>query len=236
MTLNRIDVSADQSANITSFLPHDLTYIEDLDETDEMNTTCDPALQTARTVSQLMGIYHFAQPVSATAETDSFVTYITKYVGTSDWDWDTPLVDSGSVSDTAWMDRVSVQPPPQTRYQSHDKVRDRWLPEVIGTNGFTGVIGHELDCLACEASSYRVHLLGGHWLPEVTRYRISDLDHGVAGILGQPIDGVAIQGKSYRIHTLGGSWLPWINQYDLSDWTMGVAGIPGQAIDAIQIQ
>ncbi|MCL2470284.1 MAG: hypothetical protein FWF25_00875 [Propionibacteriaceae bacterium] len=238
MTLNGLDVSAYQPANITSFIPGDLEYIKEPEETDEVDPQCDPARDAARTVSQLMGIYHFAQQVNATAETDCFLTNITGYVPTAalDMDLDTTVVESRSISDTSWMDRVSVEAPPRSKYQSHDISSGRWQPHVIGTNGYAGVIGQEMDALACDATSYRVHVLGGQWLTEATQFRIYDQDNGMAGILGQAIDGVSIQGKTYRVHTVGGSWLGWVTQDEDSDWVDGMAGIPGRAIDAIQIQ
>lgn len=83
---------------------------------------------------------------------------------------------------------------------------------------------------------YRLHVLGGEWLPEVTNFGM-----GADGFAGLPCTGHDLltvrvdQGQlRYRVHVLGGDWLDWVDHSDINDTVGGCAGIPGQAIDAVQ--
>ena len=78
--------------------------------------------------------------------------------------------------------------------------RDNWLSPVTKWdntgNGYSGVKGKPLDCIAMKAEGcqlrYRVHIKGGKWLPWVTGYDITDYDKGLAGVYGRTIDAVQI--------------------------------------------
>ena len=112
-----------------------------------------------------------------------------------------------------------------------------WLPEVEGYSDYAGIMGKEISSLRVSGNlEYRVHVLGGSWLPAVTGNDISDPNNGYAGIDGKPIDGVAIKGTTYKVHLLGGSWLSEVNQYNINDDVYGMAGILGRKIDAIMIK
>ena len=116
-----------------------------------------------------------------------------------------------------------------------------WLPEVKGygttSGGYPGKLGKPMTSLRVSGGTrYRVHLLGGSWLPAVTGNSESDSNNGYAGIDGKTLDGVEIEGTTYRVHILGGKWLDAVNQYNINDANYGMAGIYGQAIDAISIQ
>ena len=54
-----------------------------------------------------------------------------------------------------------------------------------------------MDCVALRAEDckvqYRVHTLGGKWLPWVSGYDISDCKDGFAGVYGKPIDALQIR-------------------------------------------
>lgn len=86
--------------------------------------------------------------------------------------------------------------------QSHiyGRARDNWLPPVTKWdntgNGYSGVKGKDIDCVAMEAEGhqlrYRVHIMGGKWLPWVTGCDINDYANGLAGVYGKPIDAVQI--------------------------------------------
>lgn len=60
----------------------------------------------------------------------------------------------------------------------------------------SGWTGDAMDCVAMKAEGcklkYRVHVLGGKWLPWVTGFDLTDLDHGFAGVYGKAIDAVQI--------------------------------------------
>ncbi|BCJ93740.1 hypothetical protein acsn021_13090 [Anaerocolumna cellulosilytica] len=124
-------------------------------------------------------------------------------------------------------------------YQVYDDVTKQFLPNVVDTQDYAGIFGHDIDCLYANLSSgnitYKVHYKGGSWLSEVTNR--SDY----AGIKNKPIDGLMIKtdtGKTvyYRVHLRRtGKWLPYVTGYNSNDSNNGYSGILGQEIDAIQI-
>lgn len=112
-----------------------------------------------------------------------------------------------------------------------------WLPEVKGYSDFAGLYSQAISCLRVSGGlEYRVHTLGGTWLPPVTGNDETDSNNGYAGIEDKPIDGVAIKGATYKVHILGGDWLSEVNQYNINDLDNGMAGILGKKIDAIMIK
>lgn len=112
-----------------------------------------------------------------------------------------------------------------------------WYPEVKGYTDYAGSFGKEVTSLRVSGGTeYRVHVLGGVWLPPVTGNDERDDNNGYAGISGKPIDGVAIQGATYKVHILNGGWLPEVTGYNINDDNNGMAGIIGRPIDAIMIQ
>ena len=116
-----------------------------------------------------------------------------------------------------------------------------WLKEVKGystsSGGYAGKLGKPMTSLRVSGGEpYRVHILGGNWLPAVTGNNKADSNNGYAGIDGKTIDGVAIKGTTYRVHILGRDWLPEVSQYNINDANYGMAGIYGKAIDAIMIK
>ncbi len=78
---------------------------------------------------------------------------------------------------------------------------------------------------------YRVHILGGSWLPWVSK--VDDTSEGYAGLYGKAIDGIQVRGRRYQAHTLGGSWLPIVDKVD--DTSNGYAGLYGRPIDGIRV-
>ena len=112
-----------------------------------------------------------------------------------------------------------------------------WYPEVNGYSDYAGSFGKAVTSLRVSGGTqYRVHVLGGIWLPPVTGNDENDSNNGYAGINGKAIDGVAIEGTTYKVHILGGNWLPEVTGYDINDDNNGYAGIIGKAIDAIMIE
>lgn len=112
-----------------------------------------------------------------------------------------------------------------------------WYPEVNGYSDYAGSFGKAVTSLRVSGGTpYRVHVLGGNWLPAVTGNDENDANNGYAGLDGKPIDGVAIKGATYKVHILGGGWLPEVSGYDINDNVNGMAGNIGQTIDAIMIR
>lgn len=112
-----------------------------------------------------------------------------------------------------------------------------WLPEVEGYSDYAGKLGYPISSLRVSGGSeYRVHTLGGRWLPAVTGNNQNDYNNGYAGEDGVPIDGVSIKGAKYQVHILGGGWLSEVSKYDIDDSVNGMAGIYGKKIDAIKIK
>lgn len=110
-------------------------------------------------------------------------------------------------------------------------------PQVKNIEDFAGVENIKICDLAVRftggGARYRVHVIGGGWLPWVTGYTFMAPD-GYAGN-GKPIDAVQIvhtKGKNahYRVSYIGSpNFLPWV--VNDSDY----AGIFGKPIDKIQI-
>lgn len=86
-----------------------------------------------------------------------------------------------------------------------------------------------------KGTKYRVHLLGGAYLPFISGY--NDRADGYAGIYGKFIDGVQIENKTYQVHLKGtdkNNWLSYVTGY--GSGSNGYAGIYGKAIDGIRIK
>lgn len=70
-----------------------------------------------------------------------------------------------------------------------------WLPEVKDWNDYAGYENSDITDFALKVSDgtvkYRVHILGGGWLPYVTGYNIKDDNNGYAGN-GKTIDAIEI--------------------------------------------
>lgn len=90
----------------------------------------------------------------------------------------------------------------------------------------------------CGYTKYKVHIKGGKWLPEVTKW--DDTNSGYAGIKGKAIDAIAVyteKGKfTYRVKTKKHGWLPWVTGYDTKNNANGYAGNLGEEVTAIQIK
>ena len=115
-----------------------------------------------------------------------------------------------------------------------------WLPAVKNTEDYAGVNGTRMQGLVAKSSvgtlEYRVHTVGGNWLPWVSKYDTSDWNNGIAGFKGANIDGVQMRLKGasgyevkYRVSTFDS------NGY--YDWVVGTedyAGSYGKTIDCVQ--
>ena len=139
---------------------------------------------------------------------------------------------------------------PEVRY----KVRSggRWLPEVTDLHDYAGVTGEAITDLAVKVTKgsvkYRVHVLGGGWLPYVKGYDTSDDENGYAGDK-KPIDAVEIYYNTpsdvvkshgylkakYRVAPIGGGYYSWQYDNETSGGQDGYAGYTGKAIDRFQL-
>ena len=126
------------------------------------------------------------------------------------------------------------------------------LPEVTNLTDFAGIQGKKITDVAVKVNKgkvkYRVHVLGGNWLPWVTGCNWKDANNGYAGN-GRPIDAIQIyydtpadiaathgyQKAQYRVSPINGNYYSW--QYD--DETIngqdGYAGCFGKTIDRFQL-
>jgi len=115
-----------------------------------------------------------------------------------------------------------------------------WLPAVTDTEDYAGVNNTKMQGLVAKSSvgtlEYRVHVLGGDWLPWVSKYDTSDWNNGIAGYKGANIDGVQMRLKGasgyevkYRVSVFGGT-----GYYSWVVGTEDYAGLYGNTIDCIQ--
>lgn len=124
-------------------------------------------------------------------------------------------------------------------------VGNRWLPYVTnhgsGANGYAGIFGESVSAVQVRPKrgtvEYRVHVLGGDWLPWVTS------EKSWAGVRGKPIDAIQMRltdaegyAIRYRVTSLKkADWHQWCE--NTADPTGdGFAGVIGSAIDGVQIE
>lgn len=123
---------------------------------------------------------------------------------------------------------------------------NKWWPAVTGyhntgASGYAGVAGKAVTAIEAKPSKgtlrYRVHLLGGSWLPFVTN------DEDFAGVRGKTIDALQMEltGLSgyavrYRVGpTQNSGWYGWCE--NTTDPTGdGYAGVFGKPISRIQME
>lgn len=119
------------------------------------------------------------------------------------------------------------------------------LPAVVNLSDYAGIPGSPITDIAVKANKgsvrYRVHVIGGSWLPYVTGYNWMDATNGYAGNR-KPIDAVQIilQGVSgevchYHVSPLRGSYWPWQKNNQTSGGQDGYAGVFGKKIDKLQM-
>lgn len=128
------------------------------------------------------------------------------------------------------------------------------LPEVTNLNDWAGKgDGVPITDIAIKVNvgsvKYRVHVLGGKWLPWVSGYNWNDRNNGYAGN-GKPIDGIQIyyntpsdyaakygwQKAQYRVSTLEGrEYYDWQYDDETHNEQDGYAGKLGVAIDKFQL-
>jgi hypothetical protein len=125
-----------------------------------------------------------------------------------------------------------------------------WLGEVKNLEDYAGWNDSPITDVMMRVNQgsikYRVHLLGGGWLPWVTGYNGNDDNNGYAGMGGvQPID--AIQAYlfspngnkviAYKVAPCGGTgFWPWQRDDETTGGQDGYAGIFGRLIGKLQAQ
>lgn len=106
-------------------------------------------------------------------------------------------------------------------------------------NGKDAISGIQIKTgTGCGKLKYRVHIKGGKWLAEVTKW--DDTDNGYAGIKGKPIDAFTCWSEHgdamYRVQTKESGWLPWIKGKYGTQKDNEYAGNIGQAIVGVEIK
>lgn len=157
-----------------------------------------------------------------------------------DMNYDYRKTDSGSGTQVNAVYRVSTR-------------EDGWLPPVENLTDYAGIQGHQITGVAIQVSEgniqYRVHVLGGGWLPWVTGYDIENYENGFAGN-GTVIDTIEVyyytpqsiveesgyKRSAYRVSPLWGNYYPWQYDTEQTEGQDGYAGVYGAAIDRFQIQ
>jgi hypothetical protein len=126
------------------------------------------------------------------------------------------------------------------------------LPEVKNLADYAGIKGCRITDIAIKANKgavrYRVHVLGGDWLPYVTGYNWKDHSNGYAGN-GKAIDAIEVeyftpddivakhgyQKAQYRVAPVKGEYFDWQYDAEKGNGQDGYAGCIGQAIDRFQL-
>lgn len=146
---------------------------------------------------------------------------------------------------------AASNPKKDTKFDAFYKVRTKkhgWLPEVKNLSDCAGFEESEITDIAVRVSGgsvkYRVHVLGGGWLPYVTGYNINDHVNGYAGN-GQTIDaieiyfytpdGCIIKKAKYRVAPCGSGYYPWQHDNETGNGQDGYAGAFGVKIGKFQL-
>ena len=114
--------------------------------------------------------------------------------------------------------------------------------ENIADGKTAGKVGQEIIGIAIKASSgkvkYRVHLVGGGWLPYVTGFNLNDYNNGYAGN-GKPIDAVQVMhdtvSTKYRVSPKNSNFYSYQIDTLTSNGMDGYAGYFGKAIDRFEL-
>lgn len=126
------------------------------------------------------------------------------------------------------------------------------LPFVTNLSDCAGIPGKRISDVAIKVNKgsvrYRVHVLGGGWLPWVTGCNWNDPENGYAGI-GRAIDAIEVyyetpndivrqfgyQKAQYRVSPVNGAYYPWQFDDEVGNGQDGYAGAFGVAMDRFQL-
>lgn len=81
MSLNAIDVSSFQPANIFNLVPHDAGFVKATEGTGYVSNVCNTQVESLLSAGKLAGVYHFADGNNVSAEVSHFVSNIKGYIG-----------------------------------------------------------------------------------------------------------------------------------------------------------
>lgn len=147
-------------------------------------------------------------------------------------------------------DRENINGEVNVSYQA--RVGGRWLPVVENDSDYAGIVGESISDIAIGVDKgsikYRVHVLGGDWLPYVDGFDIEDAVNGYAGN-GLPLDAIEvyyytpknIAEKSgykkavYKVSPINCDYYSEQHDNDTDNGQDGYAGMFGKAIDRFQI-
>lgn len=160
---------------------------------------------------------------------------------------------SGITATTAANNNTASNNAPKTNkiFDAFYRVRTQkhgWLPEVKNLADYAGYEDSPITDIAIKVSggsiAYRVHLLGGGWLPKVTGYNINDAVNGYAGN-GQVIDAIEVyfytpagciaKKAKYRVAPCGGGYYPWQYDNETGNGQDGYAGAMGVKMGKFQL-
>lgn len=125
-------------------------------------------------------------------------------------------------------------------------------PEVKNLSDYAGIVGKKITDIAirCDKGTlwYQVHILGGSWLPKVTRCDWNDSENGFAGdhkvidavrvYYNTPQDVINAQGyqkAQYRVSPVGKGYYAWQHDNETGNGQDGYAGAYGVPFDRFQL-
>lgn len=127
------------------------------------------------------------------------------------------------------------------------KARGKTYPSVKNLADYAGVRGKAITDVAimCNVGKveYRVHVLGGKWLPYVSGFNWADPVNGYAGN-GKPIDAIEViyiapdgssQKAQYRVSPVNGNYYDWQYNNETGGGQDGYAGSFGKKVDRFQL-
>lgn len=127
------------------------------------------------------------------------------------------------------------------------KAGGKTYPSVKNLADYAGVRGKAITDVAimCNVGKvkYRVHVLGGKWLPYVTGFNWADPVNGYAGN-GKPIDAIEViyaapdgsnQKAQYRVSPMNGNYYDWQYNNETGGGQDGYAGSFGKKVDRFQL-
>lgn len=127
------------------------------------------------------------------------------------------------------------------------KADGKTYPSVKNLADYAGVRGKAITDVAimCNVGKveYRVHVLGGKWLPYVTGFNWADPVNGYAGN-GKPIDAIEViylapdgssQKAQYRVSPVNKGYYSWQYNNETGGGQDGYAGSFGKKIDRFQL-
>ena len=127
------------------------------------------------------------------------------------------------------------------------KADGKTYPSVKNLADYAGVRGKAITDVAimCNVGKveYRVHVLGGKWLPYVSGFNWADPVNGYAGN-GKPIDAIEViyiapdgssQKAQYRVSPVNGNYYDWQYDNETGGGQDGYAGSFGKKVDRFQL-